>query len=218
MKSESQVCAAYDCDRTDLRARGYCPTHYYRLNTYGDPNRPGYSRSDPAKAKQCASTDCEDIARVQGFCTKHYHRIVRHGDPSKVIWTRSTQKLDPNSVCTVTGCSEPEKCAGMCKAHYAANRRLVRAEEYRVYKRRRRARESAGFVVNYTHIDVAARMAYWGNKCWMCGGPFEAVDHVKPLAKGGKDCPSNFRPACTKCNGAKKDKWFGLDGLHRFIK
>ena len=51
------------------------------------------------------------------------------------------------------------------------------------------------------------RMEMWGEKCWICGGPFEEVDHVKPLAKGGSNWPANLRPACRPCNLRKRDLW-----------
>jgi len=50
-------------------------------------------------------------------------------------------------------------------------------------------------------------MSYWGNKCWMCEGPFEHVDHVKPLSKGGPHILANLRPACASCNASKNDRW-----------
>jgi 5-methylcytosine-specific restriction endonuclease McrA len=52
----------------------------------------------------------------------------------------------------------------------------------------------------------------------MCSGPFEHVDHVKPIAKGGLNVLSNMRPACGSCNSAKRAKWFGVAELHRFSK
>ena len=32
------------------------------------------------------------------------------------------------------------------------------------------------------------------------------IDHIIPVAKGGKTVPSNLQVLCSKCNGAKKDK------------
>lgn len=70
----------------------------------------------------------------------------------------------------------------------------------------RKAREAAapGFA---TSAQIAARRAYYGGRCWMCGkiGPF--MDHVKPLARGGSMWPSNLRPACWTCNGRKGAIW-----------
>jgi len=80
----------------------------------------------------------------------------------------------------------------------------------RAIQQRRRAKRSsleARAQGDATAEQLDARMAYYGYKCWVCGGPFEAVDHVKPLNKGGSNWPANLRPACTHCNCSKKDTW-----------
>ena len=47
--------------------------------------------------------------------------------------------------------------------------------------------------------------------CQMCGKymPDEVglqVDHIIPIAKGGKSVPDNLQVLCSKCNQKKKDK------------
>lgn len=47
--------------------------------------------------------------------------------------------------------------------------------------------------------------------CQICGkympdGVGLQIDHIIPVAKGGKTIPSNLQVLCSKCNGAKKDK------------
>jgi 5-methylcytosine-specific restriction endonuclease McrA len=54
-----------------------------------------------------------------------------------------------------------------------------------------------------SRAQVAARWAYYGGRCWMCGAQADTMDHVKPIAKGGSNHPSNLRPACNGCNGRK---------------
>jgi len=83
---------------------------------------------------------------------------------------------------------------------------------------RRRALKAAVFSLPFSHVELAGRMAYFGNRCWMCRGPFEHVDHVKPIAKGGPNILSNLRPACGRCNSSKCDKWFGAAGLKAFAR
>tara|TARA_R110001606_G_scaffold297277_1_gene445029 strand:- start:3699 stop:4424 length:726 start_codon:yes stop_codon:yes gene_type:complete len=82
------------------------------------------------------------------------------------------------------------------------------ADRMRSYGRTRRERERAAQTVAFTPGQLDARMAYFGNKCWICKvADFEHVDHVKPLAKGGSHMLSNLRPACARCNCSKKSKW-----------
>jgi 5-methylcytosine-specific restriction endonuclease McrA len=75
----------------------------------------------------------------------------------------------------------------------------------RVECARRRARErgAAGW---FTRAQMLARVAYFGYRCWMCGGAWESIDHVIPLAKGGSNWPANLRPACQPCNARKSDR------------
>lgn len=70
----------------------------------------------------------------------------------------------------------------------------------------RRAR-IAGAAGHATAEQIAARVAYYGGRCWMCRAPWEHIDHVKPVARGGSNWPANLRPACASCNSAKRDRW-----------
>lgn len=55
---------------------------------------------------------------------------------------------------------------------------------------------------------LAARVAYFGGRCWICReAPFEHLDHVKPLSAGGPHLLSNIRPACAACNIRKGSQW-----------
>lgn len=89
----------------------------------------------------------------------------------------------------------------------AAMRRWRRAhlKSVRFYCMRRRAL-LAGAVGTCTPEQLQARIDFYGGRCWMCGKPFKAIDHVIPLSKGGTNWPANLRPACTSCNSRKKDR------------
>lgn len=83
-------------------------------------------------------------------------------------------------------------------------------ERYRLYAKvgdhRRRARELAAPGAA-TDEQLRQRWHVYGGLCWMCGGPADVMDHVKPLAKGGSNWPANLRPACTRCNRRKLARW-----------
>ena len=73
---------------------------------------------------------------------------------------------------------------------------------------RRNARKRGALGADYTTAAmIKARCEVWDNKCWICGAPMEAVDHVKPLCKGGAHLPCNLRPICWSCNSSKNGKW-----------
>lgn len=53
---------------------------------------------------------------------------------------------------------------------------------------------------------IQARMEMFGNRCWICGGEYDTVDHVIPISKGGTNWPANLRPACRSCNSRKNSR------------
>jgi len=97
--------------------------------------------------------------------------------------------------------ANPEKVSERLRAWQKANPDKVRAITHR-----RRARKAAA-PGTATAAQIAARCAMFGNKCWVCGAPAEAIDHVKPLAAGGSGWPCNLRPICRSCNSRKGAKW-----------
>ena len=99
-----------------------------------------------------------------------------------------------------------EKAAEYHREYCLANPEAM-AEYGRRGQARRRARIRGSSVVEFSAEDLALRMSYFGNKCWMCSGPFEHIDHVKPISKGGSHMLSNLRPACRSCNSSKSAKW-----------
>jgi 5-methylcytosine-specific restriction endonuclease McrA len=102
----------------------------------------------------------------------------------------------------------------LMKAWVARNREALReyhrryAEahraEYNEHSRRRRARKRNQLLgPPFTIAQLDQRMSVFGHCCAYCSGPFEEVDHVIPLAKGGAHCLANLRPACRACNRSK---------------
>jgi 5-methylcytosine-specific restriction endonuclease McrA len=72
-------------------------------------------------------------------------------------------------------------------------------------KRRAIKRAAAG---SCSYAQLQARIEFYGGKCWVCRtAPFESIDHVKPLSKGGSNWPSNLRPCCKSCNSKKRANW-----------
>lgn len=116
---------------------------------------------------------------------------------------------------------DPEKFRARTREWYANNTR-VHAETARKWREanpersrliarqaqnRRRARLADALTVDFTTSDLELRMSMFGFACWMCGGPFEDIDHVKPLAAGGAHILANLRPSCHSCNASKGANW-----------
>lgn len=72
---------------------------------------------------------------------------------------------------------------------------------------RRRALIRGSAVAACAAQQVADRVAFYGDRCWICRGEWEQIDHVKPLAKGGAHIPANLRPICARCNRRKSARW-----------
>jgi 5-methylcytosine-specific restriction endonuclease McrA len=109
------------------------------------------------------------------------------------------------------------KAVAYAKTYYAANLLAKKAakrrwidenpDKHRAQSSRRRAALAGACLVAVTADDIAARFAVYGNRCAYCGvdGPM-TLDHVKPIALGGKHMPANIRPACKSCNSSKSGR------------
>lgn len=106
-----------------------------------------------------------------------------------------------------------EKRSAAFRAWSKANPENARARQHR-----RRALQAANQSIPYTVEQLEARFAMFGGNCWMCGKTGNTIDHVKPIGRGGADILANLRPACSRDNSAKRDRWFGVAELHRFIR
>lgn len=70
----------------------------------------------------------------------------------------------------------------------------------------------------FTIQQLQQRMAVFGNRCWICRGEYEHVDHVKPIKAGGTHILANMRPACARCNRRKNKTWPLTESVLRRIR
>ena len=113
--------------------------------------------------------------------------------------------------------SECKQCERTMKQRYRQANRIKRIEYDKCYRqanpdiarahrRDRRARKRA----NGGHISPAewrSVLARFNGKCAKCGSPDNIhMDHVVPLAKGGKHSVDNVQPLCATCNLRKHTK------------
>ena len=141
----------------------------------------------------CAAPSCGRPATARGYCNTHNERLRLRGT---LDLDRPVRTLRPDQPCDLDGCGRPHYCLGFCVNHY----------QQRVSKPRRKALEDAALGdVDATRLQ--ARIDFYGGRCWMCGDPWQCIDHVKPLSRGGSNWPANLRPACTSCNARKHNQW-----------
>ena len=88
------------------------------------------------------------------------------------------------------------------RAWYKANRERAK-ENRRRSSLMRRARERGIFKIDFSNKDLHLRISVFGNNCAYCGGPYEQLDHVKPVVLNGPHILANIRPACKECNQRK---------------
>lgn len=55
-------------------------------------------------------------------------------------------------------------------------------------------------------VTVDALRLLYSMPCTYCGGEAEHMEHVMPLARGGRHCLSNLVPSCGPCNWSKGTK------------
>lgn len=78
-------------------------------------------------------------------------------------------------------------------------------EAQRVWTAHHRATR-AGVVSTLTRDEWLEILKRFRWCCAYCDGPFESLDHVVPLSRGGANTADNVVPACLSCNSAKQDR------------
>jgi 5-methylcytosine-specific restriction endonuclease McrA len=72
------------------------------------------------------------------------------------------------------------------------------------YTQRRRARKLQAGVFEILPKELRRLKQ---SPCYMCGSPFEHIDHVVPLSRGGRHSIGNIAPSCASCNLKKGFKY-----------
>ena len=76
-------------------------------------------------------------------------------------------------------------------------------DKVRQAKKRRRAREAAVPIVDFTAEQWQALLEEFGGLCAYCPAPATTQDHLTPLSRGGWHTAANIVPACLRCNCRK---------------
>ena len=152
-------------------------------------------------------------------CWIEYNKVRLASNPEALAQKRASssawQKANPEAMAAAHKryrAKHPEKVIATKASWVSAN-----SEVAKQHRAKRRAMLRNAKVISFTPAQLSNRMAYYGNRCWMCKGPFEHVDHVKPISKGGTHMLANLRPSCGHCNNVKHAQWFGPNELQRFM-
>lgn len=107
--------------------------------------------------------------------------------------------------------SDPARTARRDADYRARSRERQQAREA---QRRSRERETPEPVLR---SEVQAKVALFDGRCAYCGDPWQEMDHVLSLARGGRHEIGNMVPACRPCNRSKGARiypfeWSGRNG------
>lgn len=193
---------------------------YRRQNS--DKVRESARRRREANHEKILQQEREWRARNQEKCREKKKRYLeRHRERLREVWRQDMRERRRQN---------PERIRAIKRQSYQRHKdkvlernrlwRLKNPEKFRkvvlTYSANRRARkqQAPGFA---TTAQIRARIEFYGGRCWMCGAPYEHIDHVKPLAAGGSNWPANLRPACSKCNLTKGAEWRGVRALYEWL-
>jgi len=235
---QARFCDAKCRDRARSQTR---TDRWSRMSEASRENRRAYRRAHPERLAGEALRLRKEYQRQWQIDNRE--RINEQG---RARWAkrRPTKKVPrPGRMCEYRDCSkelDPLKradamyCSKECSARESSlrwasrnpERRAVSARLYAeanrtrisLVQKNREARKGSALAQDISHDALMARFTLWGNKCWMCGGSFEHIEHVKPLSKGGPHILANLRPACAACNLRKGGRWYGVRELNRFTR
>lgn len=208
-KPTGLICSVEGCDRAEL-SRTWCSSHYWRWHRHGSPLADIPVRQAPPPGDDCVTPACDRARFARGLCRAHYkhHRLtgpigLQPAPTAEEVAARiEAERKYQRDFKADEYRRDPEKMAARCREWRKANPERARLFDAKKM-RRRRSRPK----LPITADQMAAKIAYWGNACWICRGPNEAIDHVKPLSKGGWHVLANLRPICNYCNSRKGAKW-----------
>lgn len=193
------------CSPTRLK-RGRCSRHYYtarRDNGWKIPQQPRTCVScgevfTPVRSDAvCCSSECnwrkQDALRKVAYPPKG----------CETCGTWFTPKHHRQRYCDIECIADPAA---------RATRRWIRrnpASHSNSYHQRRLLMQAHPHSVGVTERDWSRLVNRYRRCCAYCGRPAVEItmDHVVPLARGGRHAIGNVLPACFECNSAKQDRW-----------
>lgn len=218
VSAPEQACSIETCELPTY-ARTWCKPHYYKWVRNGDPRVAAWELG-PADGR-CGIEGCDRPHRTKGFCSLHYKRFLANGDALTIIKPHSYDGTE----CSASECHERPTARGLCTQHYlqepdriAAAAAFRRSDTARETHRSRQARRRAiATDADAEAIDSIELFERDGWRCGICGhpippdlrwpAPFSAsIDHILPLAKGGRHTLDNVQAAHLICNISKGAK------------
>ena len=182
--------------RSDARFCGKPCQGHARRRARGVPPRPS--------GGICIVENCGRPWKSHRLCSRHDQQRRQGIGPKPVVAVRVC------SVCDVdisARRSNAVTCSAPCKSKAADRRRNARPSAVlRKQARRARMLGNPGYV-EVTAVEWRRIKRLFRGRCAYCDVRIErpTMDHVIPLARGGRHAPGNIVPACPTCNYSKSD-------------
>lgn len=205
------VCSYPGCEGVP-KAKGYCPRHYVRFLKYGSPSATQQQEVNPYVARSCpeCGTDISGMRSNAVYCS----RTCKSNAASKRAYIDGRGRIGD----TARYLKERDRRIAGARAYYyqTRERRLETSKIWReanpdkraAMGNNRRARKygNPGYV-GVSGADWAAIKRRANGTCTYCGALVAnlVMDHVIPLARGGRHAIGNIAAACVTCNSAKTD-------------
>lgn len=210
--TKTTLCAVENCDRS-AQTKGWCGMHYQRARTFGSPGPAAPQRIRLLMQVRCSVEGCPEQAARRGMCQCHYQRVRKHGR-ADIVLAGPDVSLRPRGAGRCAHCNtslagmkrNAVYCGRVCKTRAATGRREVRNPQRKKDRQRRILAAGAAVV---TLKDWERLKHRFDQRCAYCHRERELhMDHVVPIAKGGRHAIGNLLPACQKCNSSKRDRLF----------
>ena len=227
-----QLCAVELCDKTTI-ARGLCSAHYSKQSRVPRFEIVCAECGRSAKVKRKSSRHCSpecgsrsslrlahaktgERRRVELEQRRPFAQLELYTGPRTparvtVAHTYGGNRAFKCGDCRICGRGfvtlyTDVTCSAECQQKHERRTK-------RIHKDRRRALERKAFIEDVSRHEVFERDGY---RCHLCGRKTDrrqtvphprspTIDHIVPLARGGKHERSNCRTACFRCNCIKQD-------------
>lgn len=213
MAKPIKTCTIDGCEK-ELRARGFCPMHYYRWSVHGDPHKGARVR----QPDECVADGCNREPKRRGLCTKHYPRWKRYGDTS-------VYRPDAKQGCDVEGCERKHYGRGYCSVHYTRWNKTGNPEGFLEFTHGAQGvfgKDNPGWIgdrAGYETVHARLRKERGkaaGYQCRHCGKAAEqwAYTHDDPGEKVGANglaysvrIEEFYIPLCIECHSRFDAEW-----------
>lgn len=219
MSETLRFCTVDGCHR-ELRARGYCATHWARWRKYGQPHLPAKTTYEI-----CTAEDCDNPTRTNSspHCEKHYYRLRRTGKLSV-----DNPQRPQRGICIIDGCFQTD-CGprGLCLLHRTRERRHGDPLAFRPNPMPRGADTPhwTGDKATYSALHQRVKKAFGVPSlhiCVDCGKQAQhwSYDHTDPdqridVEKGPYSIDiTRYQPRCVRCH--KRFDMNRIKGQRRF--